>query len=197
MSKQTENNTVNEILGYITVFFLLLAALFGGQIMTFIFGQLGPDAAGITDENNVAINETGAFLNITSYTVGNSTVTGFGNLVILSALNVTQFVNDTILVANFTVVNGSSFTNSSILNYADILVTYSYTSFSDVKIASLAVQNESLNAVVTYAEGSSNQMNVVTIAIILILLIGVFLLFWNRFIKDNVGGKAGAMNFGA
>ncbi len=113
-----KNSTVSEILGYITVFFLLLAALFGGQIMTFIFGQLGPDAAGL-DITDAAFN------------------------------------------------------------------------------SSLQVQNASLNAIVTYAEGATNQMNVVTIAIILILLIGVFLLFWNRFIKDNVGSKGGAMNFGA
>jgi cobalamin synthase len=112
-----KNSTVSEILAYITVFFLLLAALFGGQIMTFIFGVLGPDAAGL-DSTDAAYN------------------------------------------------------------------------------ASLEIQNNSLQAIVVYSEGSSNQMNVVTIAIILILLIGVFLLFWNRFIKDNIGGKSG-MNFGA
>ena len=117
MAKQN-NSTVTEILAYITVFFLLLAALFGGQIMTFIFGQLGPSAAGLT------------------------------------------------------------------------IADAAYNS-------SLAVQNNSLQAIVVYSEGAGNQMNVITIAVILILLIGVFLLFWNRFIKDNVGGKAGAMNFGA
>ena len=114
---KSESSTVPEILGYITVFFLLLAALFGGQIMTFIFGQLGPDAAGLTAAD--------------------------------AAYNI-----------------------------------------------SLSVQNESLQSINTYAEGSTNQMNVLSIAIILVLLIGVFLLFWNKFIKGNVGGKAAAMNFG-
>ena len=193
MGKQN-NSTVTEILGYITIFFLLLAALFGGQIMTFIFGQLGPDAAGIQDDSNQVINETGAWLNTTTYTVDTSSVTGFSTLVILSAINATD--NTSIGVGNFTVV-GSGFTNATATNWDSISVSYSYNSFSDVKIASIAVQNESLSAVVTYAEGSSNQMNVVTIAIILILLIGVFLLFWNRFIKGNVAGKTGDMNFGA
>lgn len=111
------SDTTKEILGYITVFFLLLAALFGGQIMTFIFGQLGPGAAGLT------ISDPG----------------------------------------------------------------YNQ---------SLQVQNASLNGIVTYAEGSTNQMNVLSIAIILVLLIGVFLIFWNKFIKGNVAGKGAAMNFG-
>ena len=115
---KNDNSTVREILAYITVFFLLLAALFGGQIMTFIFGQLGPEAAGLTS-GDAAYN------------------------------------------------------------------------------ASLAVQNESLQGIVTYAEGSTAQMNVLSIAIILILLIGVFLVFWNKFIKGNVGGKSAGMNFGA
>ena len=114
---KSNNGTVQEILGYITVFFLLLAALFGGQIMTFIFGQLGPEAAGLTPAD--------------------------------AAYNI-----------------------------------------------SLDVQNASLQSIKTYAEGSDNQMNVLSIAIILILLIGVFLLFWNKFIKGNVG-KSGGMNFGA
>ena len=189
-----ENDTVVQILGYITVFFLLLAALFGGQIMTFIFGQLGPGAAGIQDESNQVTNETGAWLNTTTYTVDTSSVTGFSNLVITSAINATD--NSSINVANFTVV-GSGFTNATATTWDSVSVSYTYNSFSDVKIASLEVQNNSLQGIVTYSEGSSNQMNVLTIAIILILLIGVFLLFWNKFIKGNMGGKGKDMSFGA
>ncbi len=192
MDKQ--NSTVREILAYILVFFLLLAALFGGQIMAFIFGQLGPDAAGIKDDNNQVINETGAWLNATTYTVDASNVVGFSNLAILGAVNFSD--NTVIELANFTVV-GSGFTNSTDTVWDNVAFNYSYNSFGEVKISSLTVQNESLNAVVTYAEGSTNQMNVVTIAIILILLIGVFLLFWNKFIKGNSGGKTRDMSFGA
>ena len=191
---ETKNGTVTEILAYITVFFLLLAALFGGQIMTFIFGQLGPNAAGITDDTTQIINETGAWLNITTYTVDTSTVSGFSNLVITSAINTTD--NSSIGIGNFTVV-GAGFTNATATTWDSIWVSYTYNSYSETYLSSLAVQNNSLQGIVTYSEGTSNQMNVLTIAIILILLIGVFLLFWNRFIKDNVSGKAGAMNFGA
>ena len=190
-----ENNTVKEILAYITVFFLLLAALFGGQIMTFIFGQLGPDAAGIQDLSATVTNESGAWLNSTTYTVDNAAVQGFSNLVITSAVNATN-ASQTIAVGNFT-VSGTGFTNSTVSTWPTINFSYTYDYFSDVKIASLGVQNESLQGVVTYAEGSTAQMNVLSIAVILILLVGVFLIFWNKFIKGNVGGKSKNLNFGA
>ena len=191
MSK--ENQTVKEILAYITVFFLLLAALFGGQIMTFIFGQLGPDAAGIADISGSVTNETGAWLNTTTYTVDSSIAAGFSNLVITSAINTTD--NSSIGVGNFTVV-GSGFTNATVTVWPSVWVSYTYSYYPSAKEISFSVQNESLQAVNTYAEGSSNQMNVLSIAIILILLIGVFLLFWNKFIKGNVSGSKD-MNFGA
>lgn len=50
---------------------------------------------------------------------------------------------------------------------------------------SLIIQNNSLQGIVTYTNGSSTQFNTVSIAIILVLLIGVFLLFWKIFVADK------------
>jgi len=62
---------------------------------------------------------------------------------------------------------------------------------------SLEVQNNSLVAVVTYTDGASTQLNTVSIAIILILLIGVFLVFWKIFVDKKKGaGNTSGGNFG-
>ncbi len=55
----------------------------------------------------------------------------------------------------------------------------------------LLIQNNSLQAIVTYSAGASTQFNTVSIAIILGLLIAVFLIFWKIFVT-NSGGKGGS-----
>jgi len=50
--------------------FLLLAVLFGMQIMTFIFGQLGPSNSGLT-ANTVAYNQSQAIQNYSLVAIGN------------------------------------------------------------------------------------------------------------------------------
>ena len=44
-------NIRTEAMTFATIAFLLLAVLFGMQIMTFIFGNLGPTAAGLTQDD--------------------------------------------------------------------------------------------------------------------------------------------------
>jgi hypothetical protein len=63
---------------------------------------------------------------------------------------------------------------------------------------SLIIQNNSLFAVVEYTDGASTQLNTVSIAIILILLIGVFLVFWKIFVapKKGDGASTSGGNFG-
>lgn len=169
---------------FATIAFTLLGILFGMMIMTFIFGLLGSDNVLQTTDTLVSVsNETGAWLNTTTYTVDNSGVTGFGRLVITSAINATD--NSSITVANFT-VSGAGFTNSTATNWADVSVSYTYTRDSDVKLSTDTVQNNSLQAIVSYTGQSDTQMLTVGIAITLVVLIAVFLLFWTVFIK---GGK--------
>ena len=92
-------NVKKEIVALIGIVFLLLGALFGVNIMSFIFGNLGPENAGL--------------------------------VVTDAAYNV-----------------------------------------------SAEIQNQSLQAGLTYAQNASNQMNIVNITIILALLIFLFFLFW-------------------
>ncbi len=63
---------MSSIKEFAAVAFLLLGVLFGMMIMTFIFGQLGPDASGLT-VNDPGYNESLSVQNdslqaITSYT---------------------------------------------------------------------------------------------------------------------------------
>ncbi len=102
---------------YAGIAFTLLGVLFGMMIMTFIFGQLGPSASGLT-ASDPGYNE------------------------------------------------------------------------------SLTVQNNSLVAITTYTAGASTQLNTVSIAIILILLIGVFLVFWKIFVTNKKSSDSGGGNFG-
>lgn len=101
---------------YAGIAFTLLGVLFGMMIMTFIFGQLGPGATGLS-ASDVGYNE------------------------------------------------------------------------------SLEIQNNSLQAVVTYTDASSTQFNTISIAIVLILLIGVFLVFWKIFVGKDKGDRGSGGSF--
>ena len=64
---------------------------------------------------------------------------------------------------------------------------------------SITVQNNSLQGIVAYTSNSSTQFNTVSIAIILVLLIGVFLIFWKIFVSNKKSRSSqGSMggNFG-
>ena len=97
---------------YAVIAFTLLGVLFGMMIMTFIFGNLGPEQSGLT------------------------------------------------------------------------IGTEAYNT-------SLEVQNNSLQSISSYTAQADTQLNTVAIAIILVILIGVFLLFWQIFVGGGKGKKAG------
>ncbi len=193
MSK-TDKMQAGKMIGeYAGIAFTLLGILFGMMIMTFIFGQLGSNSIPNGTESVSVINETGAWLNETAYTVSNSGVIGFTGLTITSAINTTD--NSSIAVGNFT-VSGATFTNASATTWPSIWVSYDYTQDTDAKKATDQVQNNSLVAITTYTAGASTQLNTVSIAIILILLIGVFLVFWKIFVTNKKSSDTSGGNFG-
>ncbi len=195
MSKESKMNAGKMIGEYAGIAFTLLGVLFGMLIMTFIFGQLGSSniSSTLATETITITNETGAWLNGTTYTVSNSGSTGFAGLTITSAINTTD--NSSIAVGNFT-VNGTGFTNSSATIWTSVWVSYTYTQDTDAKRATDQVQNNSLVAITTYTAGASTQLNTVSIAIILVLLIGVFLVFWKIFVTNKKSSDTSGGNFG-
>lgn len=107
-------NVKKEIVALIGIVFLLMGALFGVNIMSFIFGNLSPTAAGLTA--------------------------------------------------------GTEAFNTS-----------------------LEIQNQSLQAGLTYASNATSQMNIVNVTIILALLIFLFFLFWKviQGVQDDKKGRRG------
>ena len=195
MTKADKMDAGKMIGEYAGIAFTLLGVLFGMMIMTFIFGQLGSDNISIAaaTETVAVTNETGAWLNQTAYTVSNSGAVGFASLVITSAINTTD--NSSIAVGNFT-VSEATFTNASVTTWPSVWVSYTYTQDTDAKKATDQVQNNSLVAITTYTAGASTQLNTVSIAIILILLIGVFLVFWKIFVTNKKSRDTSGGNFG-
>ena len=92
-------------------------------------------------------NETGAWLNATTYTVDSSTATSFSGLSIVSAINTTD--NSSIGIGNFT-VSGTGFTNATATTYASVWVTYAYTYNADS-----ATSNASGDLVTSLSGGSA------------------------------------------
>ncbi len=182
---------------YAFIAFTLLGVLFGMMIMNFVFTTLGSSSSTIiSDLSRTVVNESGAWLNDTTYTVNNASVLGFSGLTIIRALNTTDDV--LIGVGNFTVV-GTGFTNTTAAgntSYEAVTFTYSYNYYSDQRNAMDDSSNNSLQAIVTYTKGSSAQFNTVSIAIILILLIGVFLIFWKIFVSGKEKGGTPGGSFG-
>jgi len=100
-------DTRKTVMGFAMIVFILLGILFGTQIMTFIFAQLGPEQAGLTS-NDAGYNESLTIQNdslyaITRYTGQSDTqflVVGIAiTLLILIALFVVfwkYFMTDTI-----------------------------------------------------------------------------------------------------
>ncbi len=84
------------VLLYAGVAFILLGVLFGMNIMTFIFGSLGPEAAGFT-ENSAAWNTSEAIQNdslnsIETYSSASSTQFSTISIAIILAILISLFV---------------------------------------------------------------------------------------------------------
>ena len=190
------SETKKDVLAYVIIVFLLLGALFGMQIMSFIFGTLDPSViTSFTDKNEFVVNESGS-AEEAGYTVAGASVLGFkGSVTVTEMLNATDGV--LLPAANYTVnADTGLIVNGTAVNYDTVLITYNYIRDGDLQLTSEAIQNDSLAAIQTYSAASSTQFSTVSIAITLILLIGLFVIFWKLIMKDGlIGGNKGSGNF--
>ena len=174
---------LKSVVVFVAVAFLLLGALFGMNIMSFIFANL--NKANIDSLDNVVVtisNETGGFINITGYTVdAASNSTFLGAVSVITITNATS--GEVVLAANYTVTSRGVITNATTQTFSNVNVTYRYTEKSDLRVAVEQSNNGSIQAVVTYTNQSDTQMSTVAIAITLVILIVLFLIFWRSFIS--------------
>ena len=178
--------------------FVLLAVLFGMQIMTFVFGNLSSTDI-LTDDTQTVINETGAYINITGYTVALASQSNFsGGVVITAVWNYST--QDLLLSGNYTVNSATGvLTNASTSPYStnNYAVNVSYTSKhrTEAEMVSRETTNKSLRAISSYAGQSGTQFTTLGIAITLVILIMVFMFFWKAFMGKGKG-ESGGGSFG-
>ncbi len=187
----------SKVMEFAIIAFLLLGVLFGMQIMTFIFGNLSlASSTSLDDEGQTVINLTGTFINATGFTISEASDTNFaGSFAVTLALNATD--NTTIAAPNYTVNAATgTITNATATVWDDVLLSYTFNTKTEAKLVTEGVSNNSLQSIATYTEQSDTQFNTVAIAITLVILIIVFLLFWNIFVRRNNSRSKAGGNFG-
>ena len=152
---------------------VLLVGLIFLVMATFAF--IGEKYGNAIDTDNVAgsvTNETGAWLNSTTYTVDTSTLKNFGGLTITSAINTTT--NTSIGIGNFS-VSGTGFTNATSTIAATGTVWISYTYTSTVETTSSNVTGDLQTELGNNTSIAGIILTIALVGIVLTILIGVFI----------------------
>ena len=179
---------------YALVGFLLLSVLFGMNLMAFIFGNLNTSAtASINDVGVTVTNLTGAWVNQSGYTIPEASYSNYSH-----SFTVLQIYNNTdgvlIPASNYTIdQNLGTITNATKTIYNNANITYTINEKTEAKLTTEAIGNRSVASISTYSGNASTQMNILSITIGLVLLLGIFGLFWAMFMggKSKQGGSAG------
>lgn len=110
---------LNQAFGAVLVVVLIAVLVIIGIFLFDVLGDTFVNTAATT------INETGAFINATGYTVDNATVCNFNSFAVTSAFNATD--DSVIGLGNITVNSVTGvITNATITNWDDVLLSYSY-----------------------------------------------------------------------
>ena len=180
--------------------FILLAVLFGMQIMVFIFGSLS-SADTLDDVTQTITNETFSWINATGYTPVLALQSNFsGGLVLTEIWGDTHHTtyNYTIDLANATVSGAGVVTNLTEFNttiLSNVSISYTSQHKTEAEVTSEGILNDSLNAISNYSTQAGTQFTTLGIAITLILLVAVFLFFWQAFMGKKKGSGEGPASF--
>jgi hypothetical protein len=108
-------------------FAIMLGIALLAYVIVIIMGTLSGTT--ILDQLSGSVtNETGAWINATSYTVEQSTLSGFAGLTITALYNATD---DTVISLGNITTGTTGITNATTTNWDDVLVSYTYTYNSD------------------------------------------------------------------
>ena len=110
----------------LTLLLSLITMLFIIGLLVMIFALMGEgmlNAGGTSAVTGTVTNETGSWINETTYTVSGSGANGFRSLVITALYNATD---DSVIGTGNVTVSGAGFTNATVTNWADVLVSYTY-----------------------------------------------------------------------
>ena len=190
--------TQSSVKEFAMIGFVLLAVLFGMQIMAFIFGSLA--TIDIADVTTAVTNESIVPV------AGVGTISGATNINFVT-WNATSIYNQTVGAAghpsNNTFVEGTDYQifagNGTFgvisAEWNASFVSYSVTRKTEVEVVSEETTNQSLHAIGDYANQSGTQFTTLGIAITLVILVAVFLFFWVAFMGKGKGKEAGPGGF--
>lgn len=119
MFKKKKGIQLNQAFGAVLAVILIAVLVI---VAIFLFEALG---VGFVNSSATVVNETGAFINATGYTVDNAAACNFNSFAVTSALNATD--ETSIGLGNITAnaVTGV-ITNATVINFNDVLLSYSY-----------------------------------------------------------------------
>ncbi len=200
MTKNTAENVISQIVLFVGIVFLLLGVLFGAQIFTFIFGNIGQANINSIDlatdtTTNLSVIQIGQDIgiNVSGFIIPEASFSNFtSGPILIQVLNITEGINTVIPLTNFTVntVTGN-ITNATLITFKNVSLTYTVSAKTQQQISTENVNDNSLNAIVVYTEQSGTQLNTAAIAITLLILIALFLVFWVAFIRPMMQQSAG------
>jgi hypothetical protein len=175
----------NGVLGLDTakavmITFLVLSVI--GLSTMLALTSLGDATSNTIDVTTGSVtNETGAWINDTTYTVDQSTLYGFTNLDVTALFNATD--DTAISLANIT-VSGSGFTNATESTWDDVLVSYTYT-YSKGQVNSIVV-NVSSGLTTFFASTGT----VFSILIVVVIILAISIIIWAVGRFGNAGQEA-------
>ena len=188
----------NSVREFATIGFLLLAVLFGMQIMVFVFGNMSAINV-LEDVSQAVINETNAHANTTGYTVSQVSQSNFSSGVTITAVwnqtGSSAGYNLTVPLTNVSVTSAGLLTNGTIITYSNISISYTSQHKTNAEMRGDEINNDSLNAIGNYSTQAGTQFTTLGIAITLILLVAVFLFFWVAFMGKGKKGDSSPGGF--
>ena len=169
-----------------TVLLSLIVSLFVIGLLVMIFALMGSSLRTASfDSTTVSVsNETGSWLNSTTYTVDNSGANGFSGLTITSAINTTD--NSSIGTGNFTVV-GAGFTNATATTYASVWVSYTYV-YNTENVATEII-NDTTNALASSTDFFDLFIVIGSMVVLILLTVIIIVAIRNSGMMD-AGGTA-------
>jgi len=154
-----------------------------GVLYLVIFGNLSGNL-GWTAESVTITNESGAYINLTGYTLDGASDTGAASFTITSAWNYTN--GSLIIASNYAVSSVGVLSNATATSWGDVNLTYTYTRDSTSNIQSEQTISNLTGGVVTFFSFSGTLFTLTAIT----LLIGIILVVIGL-VKSGRGGSSG------
>lgn len=162
---------------------LIIGLIVGFTIITNI-GDVGDSLATGTSTKTVS-GETGAYANVTTYTVAAASYTGFNNGVVLtSALNTTSGLN--VVLANLTMSTAGVLSNATAVVWDALTITYTY-NLKDT-VASTAQLRSNFT---TGVNNVSNKLPTIFLIGAVVIVLAILMILWGYYKRMGLGSSGG------